>query len=144
MVPVNGASPGRARSRDKSSELLFDLGVLLQVVDIVLKFLLHDGVAELCLHLVEGRIAGVDSLMMCQPYWVWIGSLVMSPFFKVFTASPKGLTMRAVVNQPRSPPLVFELSVDSAFATSSNFAPPLIFLMSCSAFSLLGTRMCSA
>jgi len=57
------------------------------------------------------------------------------------TASPNGLTMRAVVNQPRSPPLVFDVSVDSAFATSSNFAPPLIFFISASAFSLVGTRM---
>ena len=48
------------------------------------------------------------------------------------------------MNQPRSPPLALELSVDSALATSSNFAPPLSFLMSCSAFSLVGTRMCAS
>src|ERR1700678_2775662 len=43
-------------------ELLFDLGVLLQAVDIFLKFLLHDGGAELLLHLVERRIARVHEL----------------------------------------------------------------------------------
>src|ERR1700730_7674558 len=50
-----------------------------------------------------------SSLMMCQPYWVCTGSVVKSPFFRPLTASPKGLTMRAVVNQSRSPAFVFEL-----------------------------------
>src|ERR1700694_5508455 len=46
----------------QTSERLFDLGGLLQAFDIVLEFLLHDGVAELRLHLVEGRVARILEL----------------------------------------------------------------------------------
>src|SRR3984893_9923518 len=54
--------PASTRLSSKASELLFDLGVLLQAVDISLKFRLHDAVGQLSLHLVERRVARILQL----------------------------------------------------------------------------------
>src|SRR5258708_1527271 len=63
-----GAGPGGARVNPllgftDESELLFDLGGLLQAFDVVLEFLLHDAVGQLSLHLVERRVGGVRGLV---------------------------------------------------------------------------------
>src|ERR1700756_3030232 len=66
-----GWSPSTARAPDgpaslhlriEASEFLFDLGGLLQAVDVSLELLLHDGVGQLSFHLVERRIARVFEL----------------------------------------------------------------------------------
>src|SRR5258706_16444695 len=58
-----GAPEGRGpRMGPRQSELLFDLGGLLQAFDVFLEFLLHEGVGQLRLHLVERRVARVYEL----------------------------------------------------------------------------------
>ena len=53
------------------------------------------------------------SWITCQPYCVCTGFWVYSPGFSAITAPENSGSMRSGVNQPRSPPLVLEESIES-------------------------------
>jgi len=82
--------------------------------------------------------------MTCHPYCVCTGLCVYSPGFSAITAAANSGTMRPGVNQPRSPPLFLEESIDSDLARASNFSPLSRRSMIFCANGSVATRMCRA
>ncbi len=79
--------------------------------------------------------------MTCQPNGVCTGSSLYLPFSILATACANGGTIMLGVNQPRSPPLAAELSLDLALASSANLPPFLSSAMTSLALSSESTRM---
>jgi hypothetical protein len=108
---------GRTRGSPPAMAVILDYRVsfrswrLLQVVDVGLPLLLHHATLDLFLDLLERRRRCIARILELDdvPAELRLHRLgVISPFFKPLTASPNGLTMRAGVNQPRSPPFALE------------------------------------
>src|SRR6185312_7523770 len=79
--------------------------------------------------------------MTCQPYCVCTGLWVYSPGFMAITAPANSGIMRSGLNQPRSPPVLLDGSIDSLLASTSNFSPLSSRSMSFFASPSLATRM---